>query len=402
MKQITLTGIIVLVASAAAVTHAAADDTNTAAARPPITIIDPPEDGFFAKKLDFHGIPIKAPAVVVDEALYVAYDRIAMETKNLPMVVSNLVAAGAELQIIGRHQVTTDLPEWRHDKHVPLDEYNGLTRDQRTRGMGGLITSCGEENLLKLPADHYFGRDICLHEFAHDIRDQGLTPDVVAKFDAQYHRSLAHGRWVNSYAGSNPDEYFAELTMWYFGTHGDETMDGPRPGNGPEGLKQYDPEAYALFDDFYSGRIPIGKREPHFPRRNAGGGDPDDEWPPRDSLDARAMVKQLYSYQTNVTKVDQFYTDAGMTSPADHGTNGWYVILANNGATTNSAGATLEGTYHYRIDFHRPVRPAPPESTGSTNAPPQGGRRGRPVQSRGAVAELEFKDGVLTYFKWDN
>ena len=92
-----------------------------------------------------------------------------METQNIPVAVSNLVAAGGELHIIGRNQVTTDLPEFRSDKHVPLYEptYNGLTRDRRTRGMGGLITSCGEENLLSLTNDHYYGSDICLHEFAY-------------------------------------------------------------------------------------------------------------------------------------------------------------------------------------------------------------------------------------------
>jgi alpha-glucosidase len=167
-----------------------------------------------------------------------------------------------ELHIIGKDQVTTDLPEWRQDKGVKLPEYNGLTRDQRTRGMGGQLTSCGEENLLKLDNDRYHGRDICVHEFSHAIRNYGLNQAVVAKFDEQYHRSLKSNRWVKSYAGSNPDEFFAELTMWYFGTHGDLGMTGPKPADGPEGLKQYDPEAFALFDDFYRGRIPIGKAEP--------------------------------------------------------------------------------------------------------------------------------------------
>ena len=85
--------------------------------------------------------------------MYRAYDRMALETARIPMAVSNIAAAGGELHIIGRDQVTTDLPEWRQDKHVPLYEptYNGTTRDRRTRGMGGLITSCGEENLLNLP-----------------------------------------------------------------------------------------------------------------------------------------------------------------------------------------------------------------------------------------------------------
>jgi hypothetical protein len=230
-------------------------------ARPAITAITPPEKDFFAKQLDFHGIPIKAPQVVVDEALFAAYDRLSMLLSNQPTVISNLAAAGAELHIIGRDQVTTDLPEWRHDKGVKLSEYHGLTRDERTRGMGGLLTSCGEENLLKLEKDRYRGRDICLHEFSHNIRNHGVPRSVRAKFDEQYQRSLEKGLWQKSYAGSNPDEFFAELTMWYFGTHGDLHMTGPKPENGPEGLKKYDPEAFALLDEFYSGRMKIEKVE---------------------------------------------------------------------------------------------------------------------------------------------
>ncbi|HEY9510540.1 MAG TPA: hypothetical protein VIV82_11835, partial [Verrucomicrobiae bacterium] len=87
--------------------------------RPEIQIIDPPEKDFFAKELSFHGIPIKAPAVVVDDALFAAYDRLREMLHNQPVAVSNLVAAKVELHIIGRNQVTTDLPEWRHDKGKP-------------------------------------------------------------------------------------------------------------------------------------------------------------------------------------------------------------------------------------------------------------------------------------------
>jgi alpha-glucosidase len=224
-----------------------------------IARLDPPESEFFSKVLDFHGIPIKAHAVVEDAALYAAYDRLNLLLTNLlrlqPQVLSNLVHAGVELHIIGRDQVTTDLPEWRHDKGKPIREYNGLTRDQRTRGMGGRLTSCGEENLLRLKKDRYYGRDICLHEFAHSIRNFGITAEVRKTFNAQYHRSLDKGLWQGSYAGSNPDEFFAELAMWYFGTHGDLGMTGPKPENGPEGLKKYDPEAFELMEDFYKGRI---------------------------------------------------------------------------------------------------------------------------------------------------
>lgn len=251
------------------VSSAPAEAATNLTALPKIVLLDSPEKGFFFKQLDFHGIPIKAHKVVVDEALYAAYDRLSLLLAHLPMAISNLAAAGAELHIIGRDQVTTDLPEWRLDKGKALPEYNGLTRDQRTRGMGGLETSCGEENLLKLAKDHYHGRDICLHEFSHNIRNHGISKEIRAHFDEQYKRSLAAGLWRNSYAGTNADEFFAELTMWYFGTHGDMGMTGPKPEHGPTGLKKYDPAAYTLLDDFYSGRIPIPALKPHRPKNSA-------------------------------------------------------------------------------------------------------------------------------------
>jgi hypothetical protein len=245
----------------ATVVRAADGEWHTNSAGLLVRMIAPPEQGFFSKVLDFHGIPIKAHEVVGDEALFAAYGRLSLLLDHLmeaqPLVISNLVAARAELHIIGRNQVTTDLPEWQHDKGRKLAEYNGLTRDERTRGMGGRLTSCGEENLLKLEKDRYRGRDICLHEFAHNIRNHGIQTVLRAKLDEQYRRSLAKGLWQKSYAGSNPDEFFAELTMWYFGTHGDLRMTGTKPENGPEGLKKYDPEAFALFDDFYRGKLEV-------------------------------------------------------------------------------------------------------------------------------------------------
>jgi hypothetical protein len=234
-------------------------ELTVALSKPGILVLSPPEKGFFSKRLDFYGIPIKAPSVVVDDALYAAYGRLSMMLSNQPMVISNLVSAGAELHIIGRDQVTTDLPEWRHDKGAPRPEYHGLTRDERTRGMGGLLTSCGEENLLQLENDRYRGRDICVHEFSHNIRNHGIPREVRALLNDQYRRSLAKGLWQKSYAASNADEFFAEITMWYFGTHGDLHMTGAKPDNGREGLRKYDPEAFALLDEFYSGRMKISK-----------------------------------------------------------------------------------------------------------------------------------------------
>jgi|SRR5579859_3045350 len=260
-RCLTWCAAIVCLLAGSELTFGVAVDPATEGSPPPPRIrqLEPPEKEFFSKVLGFRGIPIKAHAVVSDEALFAAYDRLNLLLTNLvrrqPAVLSNLLAARVELHIIGRYQVTTDLPEWRQDKGKPLAEYNGLTRDQRTRGMGGRLTSCGEENLLKLEKDRYRGRDICLHEFSHCLRNFGISRELRHRFDAQYRSSLDKGLWKGSYAGSNPDEYFAELTMWYFGTHGDLHMDGPKPANGLEGLKQYDPDAFRLVDAFYKGEL---------------------------------------------------------------------------------------------------------------------------------------------------
>jgi hypothetical protein len=134
--------------------------------------------------------------------------------------------------------------------------------DERTRGLGGLLTSCGEENLLHLPEDRYKGRDICLHEFAHNVLDNGVSKDVYDNVREKYLRAMDKGLWKGAYAATNEHEYFAELTMWYFGTHGDLGMSGDKPADGPDGLRAYDPEGYQLLDNFYSGRIPIARVEP--------------------------------------------------------------------------------------------------------------------------------------------
>ena len=101
-----------------------------------IVPIDPPEKGFFSKRLNYEGIPIKAHKDVADEALFQGRARLAMMLAKLPEVRRRLQEAGAELHVIGRKQVTSDLPEFRHMKGKPFD--GEQTIDQRTRGLGGL------------------------------------------------------------------------------------------------------------------------------------------------------------------------------------------------------------------------------------------------------------------------
>ncbi len=207
---------------------------------------------FFAKRVVFQGIPIMASEKVEDIALLLAYARLERLLGNIPQITSKLCEEGVELHIIGRNEVTSDLPENREWKGKPFD--GEKTIDERTRGVGGKYCSCGEENLMGLEPDRYADRDICIHEFTHAIFGLGLPDRLRERVEAQYHRSLERGLWRTAYASTNANEFLAELTMWYFGTKGDLGQMSPAPERGRDGLREYDPEAFALLEEIYEGK----------------------------------------------------------------------------------------------------------------------------------------------------
>jgi alpha-glucosidase len=224
----------------------------------PLLLGDVPE-AFYAKAIDYHGIPIRASAEVSDEALREAWGRLYLMLHQIPDATETLRHAGAELHVIGRHQGTSDLPENREWKGRL---YEGTrTLDERTRGRGGLAASCGEENLLQLSDDRYQGRDICVHEFAHTLLAFGLSQEIRDRVKTQYEASRAKGLWADCYASKNYSEFFAELSMWYFGTFGDKGKLEPRPGRGPRWLRQYDPAAFDLLDQIYTGALASRPRQ---------------------------------------------------------------------------------------------------------------------------------------------
>lgn len=214
----------------------------------PVVTIAPPEHNFYSKQIEFEGIPIKAAEAVENRALHIAHQRLSKLFVGFgsyrSLILANLVRQGVELHVIGRLQNMTDLPENRSRKDMRSEDFGGLTLDERSRGGGGRLVSCGEENLLALPGDRYAGQDICIHEFAHAIRSFGLPEPLRRQFDQQFENSLAKNLWAGDYAATNPDEFFAELTRRYF-------------GKGREDFRSYDPDSFALFRRFYEGEFSV-------------------------------------------------------------------------------------------------------------------------------------------------
>jgi hypothetical protein len=196
--------------------------------------------GFYTKYLDVDGIPIVASAEVADLALVRTREIVGHMLAGRPDVVQAMAANGMYLIIIGKDQVYTDMPEYRNHP-------NPAYQNERVRGTGGKPTSFGEENLLSLPLDRYDDESIAVHEFCHTIDGalRSIDPTWSERRNAAYENARRKGMYENTYTGSNPGEYWAEICQSYF--------DCNRVNNwnhGPVGtrvqLRDYDPAGYEL------------------------------------------------------------------------------------------------------------------------------------------------------------
>lgn len=204
-------------------------------------------DPFYQKRTEYKGLPILASEKVSDEALVEARYLIGQMLARRDDITAALVKNRCRFVVMAPTEMTTDVPEQRH--MTPKDYW-----DNRARGLGGRITSCGEENLLNLPGDRYRNENILIHEFAHCIHQYGLKT-VEPKFDAQlracYARAMDQGLWKDTYAATNPGEYWAEGVQSYFDCNAPPNKGVHNDINTREKLARYDPELFTLIDTVF-------------------------------------------------------------------------------------------------------------------------------------------------------
>jgi hypothetical protein len=195
---------------------------------------------FYRKFIDVNGMPVVASREVSDLALQRTYDIVTHLLAGRPDVTQALVKNRMYLIIIGRDQVYTDMPEYRNHP-------NPAYQNERVRGTGGRPTSFGEENLLSLPLDRYDDESIGVHEFCHTIDStlRSIDPTWTERKNSVYRKALEKGLWKNSYAGSNPGEFWAEICQSYFDCNRVNNWNHGPIGT-REQLKAYDPESYDL------------------------------------------------------------------------------------------------------------------------------------------------------------
>lgn len=150
------------------------------------------------------------------------------------------------------------MPEYRD-----LDEeYPEVDWDERTRGLGATparpLTSAGEENVMCYAEDRYRGENILVHEFAHTIKGMGVEAidDAFAdRVEEIYQQAMEEGLWADTYATSNPDEYWAEGVQSYFNANLEaDPPDGVHNHvDTRRELEEYDPALFAVIDSTFGG-----------------------------------------------------------------------------------------------------------------------------------------------------
>ena len=227
---------------------------------------------FYKKYCDADGVPIMSSDQTPDDALLIARDIVNGMLSKRPDIRQGLVAKGGRVLIIAHSEGEMDLPERRnwekpakddrrltpgerenYDKPGGIGSMDARTYwNRRARGMGGTRTSCAEENLLGYANTRYYGENILVHEFSHNIMSaiRTVDPELYAAIEEAYEAAKAKGMYAGQYAINTKEEYWAEGTQWWFGSNFPFT-DGNLTLKSASELKQYDPTLYGLLEQVY-------------------------------------------------------------------------------------------------------------------------------------------------------
>jgi hypothetical protein len=195
-----------------------------------------------------NGIAFVSSTSVSEAAIQRAQYVVQAMTSHAPQVRAAMVAAGFKVELIGRHQVISDLLDYAHLKGQKT--FDGRSFDTGTRGVGGKDKcSIGEENLLCLHDQKYREEDIFVHEFSHSILSN-VDAELAGAADAAYRNAVSGGLYpAGIYMLANRQEYWAEGTQAWF----EVTVRGDVNGgfNTRAKLKAHDPDLAAVLERVY-------------------------------------------------------------------------------------------------------------------------------------------------------
>ncbi|HVY36737.1 MAG TPA: hypothetical protein VHM31_02345 [Polyangia bacterium] len=230
----------------------------------PVTAPPAGTDAFYKKYLGANGIPVQASSAVSDRAVSQACLIVARMTSARADVRAQLIAQQQRVTLLGVNEVTTDVPEYSNLYTI----FPGQDWD-RLRGVGATlmipVSSAGEENVLCTGPDPFAGENVLVQTFATAVLLGVTAADASfdARLQAAYSDAMNAGKWQNTFAATNPIEYYAEGVQDWFDANPDVSPpDGTHNDvNTRAELRAYDPALAALIaetmlDDGWRPRCP--------------------------------------------------------------------------------------------------------------------------------------------------
>jgi hypothetical protein len=214
-------------------------------------------DPFYARYVDARGVPVVSSANVSDSALTEACDITLHLLEKRADVHVRLVENGLRVVVIAESEVMTDIPEYS-------DIYSsspGLDWDNVARSVGPYanvpLASAAEENLLCLSDDLFAGEVMLIHSLAHGLRRLGIL-DVEPEWDqrvrAAYNAAMAGGLWVDTYAATNFEQYWAEGVQGFYDANREVASPDPdrlhNEINTRVELRAYDPALATIIAEY--------------------------------------------------------------------------------------------------------------------------------------------------------
>ncbi|KAK3773272.1 hypothetical protein RRG08_053657 [Elysia crispata] len=208
-------------------------------------------DIFYQKYTEAYGILVVSSKHVPDDALRRACYVLRFMLADHSVVREWVYRMSGRIGVMGKDEVTNDIPEHRHYS----DWWN-----RRTRGLGSSynmpVTTAGEENILCYQKDNYRSQDIMVHELSHCIHFLGAAVGIQG-WDGRLRAAYAHakktGLFEDTYFMENAQEYFAEGVQSYFNVQ--KFVPYPDGVQGPiatrDALKDYDPDLYNVIKEIF-------------------------------------------------------------------------------------------------------------------------------------------------------